>query len=174
MTKVLEVTTADNITSHPHSIAITAPDRVTFVKGTCPEETKWWFNVLAAFPKSKVRSLREWPAFFCRATNPPPTPPDWQAINQHVIGWCIFLIETDRYPFSPFCFVVRVRFSHHHHHHQCKCTPSSSAAGATQTERDLPRGTGDNDPASSETKHTQVEQEGDSGKCRLNGPEKNR
>uniref|UniRef100_A0A182IQB1 PH domain-containing protein n=1 Tax=Anopheles atroparvus TaxID=41427 RepID=A0A182IQB1_ANOAO len=58
MTKVLEVTTADNITSHPHSIAVTAPDRVTFVKGTCPEETKWWFNVLAAFPKSKGRHKR--------------------------------------------------------------------------------------------------------------------
>ncbi|XP_061509600.1 protein outspread isoform X7 [Anopheles gambiae] len=58
MTKVLEVTTADNITSHPHSIAITAPDRVTFVKGTCPEESKWWFNVLVAFPKSKGRHKR--------------------------------------------------------------------------------------------------------------------
>uniref|UniRef100_A0A182PLN8 PH domain-containing protein n=1 Tax=Anopheles epiroticus TaxID=199890 RepID=A0A182PLN8_9DIPT len=57
MTKVLEVTTADSITSHPHSIAITAPDRVTFVKGTCPEESKWWFNVLVAFPKSKVSSV---------------------------------------------------------------------------------------------------------------------
>uniref|UniRef100_A0A182F2E9 PH domain-containing protein n=1 Tax=Anopheles albimanus TaxID=7167 RepID=A0A182F2E9_ANOAL len=55
MTKVLEVSTADAITSHPHSIAITAPERVTFVKGTCPEETKWWYNVLVAFPKSKVR-----------------------------------------------------------------------------------------------------------------------
>lgn len=54
MTKVLEVTTAEDVTSHPHSIAITAPERVTFVKGTCPEETKWWFNVLSAFPKSKV------------------------------------------------------------------------------------------------------------------------
>ncbi|XP_052866162.1 protein outspread [Anopheles cruzii] len=58
MTKVLEVTTADNITSHPHSIAITAPERVTFVKGTCPDETKWWFNVLVAFPKSKGRHKR--------------------------------------------------------------------------------------------------------------------
>ncbi|XP_050076394.1 protein outspread isoform X2 [Anopheles maculipalpis] len=58
MTKVLEVTTADSITSHPHSIAITAPDRVTFVKGTCPEESKWWFNVLVAFPKSKGRHKR--------------------------------------------------------------------------------------------------------------------
>lgn len=58
MTKVLEVTTAEDVTSHPHSIAITAPERVTFVKGTCPEETKWWFNVLSAFPKSKGRHKR--------------------------------------------------------------------------------------------------------------------
>ncbi|ETN61985.1 hypothetical protein AND_006343 [Anopheles darlingi] len=58
MTKVLEVSTADAITSHPHSIAITAPERVTFVKGTCPEETKWWYNVLVAFPKSKGRHKR--------------------------------------------------------------------------------------------------------------------
>jgi hypothetical protein len=54
MTKVLEVTTAEDVTSHPNSIAITAPDRVTFVKGTCPEEAKWWLNILAAFPKQKV------------------------------------------------------------------------------------------------------------------------
>ncbi|XP_058455937.1 protein outspread isoform X2 [Malaya genurostris] len=58
MTKVLEVTTAEDVTSHPHSIAITAPERVTFVKGTCPEESKWWFNVLSAFPKSKGRHKR--------------------------------------------------------------------------------------------------------------------
>ncbi|XP_058820284.1 protein outspread isoform X2 [Topomyia yanbarensis] len=58
MTKVLEVTTAEDVTSHPHSIAITAPERITFVKGTCPEESKWWFNVLSAFPKSKGRHKR--------------------------------------------------------------------------------------------------------------------
>lgn len=54
MTKVLEVTTAEDVTSHINSLAITAPDRVTFVKGTCPEEAKWWLNILVAFPKTKV------------------------------------------------------------------------------------------------------------------------
>ncbi|KNC26373.1 Protein outspread, partial [Lucilia cuprina] len=58
MTKVLEVTTAEDVTGHTNSIAITAPDRVTFVKGTCPEESKWWLNTLAAFPKSKGRHKR--------------------------------------------------------------------------------------------------------------------
>lgn len=58
MTKVLEVTTAEDVTGHTNSIAITAPDRVTFVKGTCPEESKWWLNILAAFPKSKGRHKR--------------------------------------------------------------------------------------------------------------------
>ncbi|XP_075151234.1 myosin phosphatase Rho interacting protein outspread isoform X2 [Haematobia irritans] len=58
MTKVLEVTTAEDVTGHSNSIAITAPDRVTFVKGTCPEESKWWLNILIAFPKSKGRHKR--------------------------------------------------------------------------------------------------------------------
>ncbi|XP_013105703.2 uncharacterized protein LOC106085824 isoform X2 [Stomoxys calcitrans] len=58
MTKVLEVTTAEDITGHTNSIAITAPDRVTFVKGTCSEESKWWLNILIAFPKSKGRHKR--------------------------------------------------------------------------------------------------------------------
>ncbi|CAD7085941.1 unnamed protein product [Hermetia illucens] len=58
MTKVLEVSSAEMITGHSNSIAITAPDRVTFVKGTCPEEAKWWHNILSAFPKSKGRHKR--------------------------------------------------------------------------------------------------------------------
>ncbi|XP_073823745.1 myosin phosphatase Rho interacting protein outspread isoform X2 [Musca autumnalis] len=58
MTKVLEVTTAEDVTGHSNSIAITAPDRVTFVKGTCPEESKWWLNILVAFPKAKGRHKR--------------------------------------------------------------------------------------------------------------------
>jgi len=53
MSKVLEVSTAEDVTGHLNSIAITAPERVTFVKGTCPEEAKWWLNILAAFPKTK-------------------------------------------------------------------------------------------------------------------------
>uniref|UniRef100_A0A1A9W086 Protein outspread n=1 Tax=Glossina brevipalpis TaxID=37001 RepID=A0A1A9W086_9MUSC len=58
MTKVLEVTTAEDVTGHINSIAITGPDHVTFVKGTCSEESKWWLNILAAFPKSKGRHKR--------------------------------------------------------------------------------------------------------------------
>lgn len=54
MTKVLEVTSAEDVTGHLNSLAVTAPDRVTFVKGTCPEEAKWWLNILSAFPKTKV------------------------------------------------------------------------------------------------------------------------
>lgn len=57
MTKVLEVATAEDVTGHSNSLAITAPERVTFVKGTCPEETKWWLNILSAFPKSKVSNF---------------------------------------------------------------------------------------------------------------------
>ena len=58
MTEVIDVAEAEQITGHPHSVAITSPDRATFVKGTCPEESKWWFNVLATFPKSKIRHKR--------------------------------------------------------------------------------------------------------------------
>ncbi|XP_050741055.1 protein outspread isoform X1 [Drosophila biarmipes] len=58
MTKVLEVTSAVEVTGHPNSIAITAPERVTFVKGTSSEESQWWLNILAAFPKSKGRHKR--------------------------------------------------------------------------------------------------------------------
>ncbi|XP_052853600.1 protein outspread isoform X2 [Drosophila gunungcola] len=58
MTKVLEVTGAVEVTGHPNSIAITAPERVTFVKGTSSEESQWWLNILAAFPKSKGRHKR--------------------------------------------------------------------------------------------------------------------
>jgi hypothetical protein len=54
MSNVVDVSTADDITSHSHSIAISLPDRITFVKGTCSEEAKWWYNVLAAFPKAKA------------------------------------------------------------------------------------------------------------------------
>lgn len=57
MTKVLEVSTAEDVTGHLNSLAVTAPDRVTFVKGTCPEEAKWWLNILSAFPKTKVKFL---------------------------------------------------------------------------------------------------------------------
>mgnify|MGYP001199586030 CR=1 FL=1 len=37
MNKVMEVARADDVTGNPFSVAITAPDRVHFVKGTCKE-----------------------------------------------------------------------------------------------------------------------------------------
>lgn len=58
MTKVLEVSSAEEVTGHPNSIAITAQDRVTFVKGISPDESQWWLNILTAFPKSKGRHKR--------------------------------------------------------------------------------------------------------------------
>lgn len=54
MTSVLEVSEADSVTGHAHSLAITAPERVTFVKGTSREEARWWADVLAVYPRSKV------------------------------------------------------------------------------------------------------------------------
>ncbi|CAH2086041.1 unnamed protein product [Euphydryas editha] len=54
MTTVLEVSEADSVTGHPHSLAITAPERVTFVKGTCREEARWWSDVLSVYPRSKA------------------------------------------------------------------------------------------------------------------------
>lgn len=55
MTGVLEVHDADEVTGHPFSLAIAAPDRVTFVKGTCREEARWWSDVLSVFPRNKVK-----------------------------------------------------------------------------------------------------------------------
>ncbi|PNF35189.1 hypothetical protein B7P43_G07654 [Cryptotermes secundus] len=58
MNKVLEVTDGEEVTGHAYSLAITAPDRVHFVKGTCREECRWWGDVLAVFPRSKGRHKR--------------------------------------------------------------------------------------------------------------------
>ncbi|XP_047528318.1 protein outspread isoform X1 [Vanessa atalanta] len=58
MTTVLEVSEADSVTGHAHSLAITAPERVTFVKGTCREEARWWSDVLSVYPRSKGRHKR--------------------------------------------------------------------------------------------------------------------
>ncbi|KAK9310723.1 hypothetical protein QLX08_000040 [Tetragonisca angustula] len=55
MTRVLEVAAAEDITGHPYSLAITSPEGVTFVKGTCREETKWWADVLQVYARNKVR-----------------------------------------------------------------------------------------------------------------------
>ena len=51
MNKVMEVARADEITGNPYSVAITAPERVHFVKGTCKEESNWWLEVLQIFPR---------------------------------------------------------------------------------------------------------------------------
>ncbi|XP_062122740.1 protein outspread isoform X2 [Drosophila sulfurigaster albostrigata] len=58
MTKVMEVSSAEEVTGHTNSIAITAPERVTYVKGISSEESQWWLNILTAFPKSKGRHKR--------------------------------------------------------------------------------------------------------------------
>lgn len=58
MTKVLEVSSAEEVTGHTNSIAITAQDRVTFVKGISPDESQWWLNILTGFPKCKSRHKR--------------------------------------------------------------------------------------------------------------------
>ncbi|XP_075221096.1 myosin phosphatase Rho interacting protein outspread isoform X3 [Lycorma delicatula] len=58
MNKVLEVTEAEDITGNSYSLAITAPDNVHFVKGTCREEARWWAEVLSVFPRSKGRHKR--------------------------------------------------------------------------------------------------------------------
>ncbi|MPC79716.1 Protein outspread [Portunus trituberculatus] len=57
MNRVLEVSCAEEVTGNQFSLAITAPDRVTFIKATCKEEAKWWMDVLSVFPCTlKVRN----------------------------------------------------------------------------------------------------------------------
>ncbi|KAF4531391.1 hypothetical protein B566_EDAN009632, partial [Ephemera danica] len=58
MNAVLEVTPAEDVTGHAHSIALTAPDGVHFVKGTCREESRWWCDVLSVFLRTKGRHKR--------------------------------------------------------------------------------------------------------------------
>ncbi|XP_012265785.2 protein outspread isoform X2 [Athalia rosae] len=58
MTRVLEVAAAEDITGHAYSLAVTAPEGVTFVKGTCREETRWWADVLQVYPRNKGRHKR--------------------------------------------------------------------------------------------------------------------
>merc|ERR1719331_3704705 len=54
----MEVARADDVTGNPFSVAITAPDRVHFVKGTCKEESAWWLEVLQIFPRSSIKTGR--------------------------------------------------------------------------------------------------------------------
>ncbi|XP_076279051.1 myosin phosphatase Rho interacting protein outspread isoform X2 [Lasioglossum baleicum] len=58
MTRVLEVAAAEDITGHPYSLAVTSPEGVTFVKGTCREETRWWADVLQVYSRNKGRHKR--------------------------------------------------------------------------------------------------------------------
>ncbi|XP_047740079.1 uncharacterized protein LOC108667928 [Hyalella azteca] len=51
MNRVLEVSGAEDVTGNQFSLAITSPDRVTFVKGTSREESRWWQDVLSVFPR---------------------------------------------------------------------------------------------------------------------------
>ncbi|XP_064478633.1 protein outspread-like isoform X2 [Ornithodoros turicata] len=56
MNKVLEVASAEDVTGNQFSIAITAPEKVHFVKGTSRDESRWWFDVLSRFPGNMVRT----------------------------------------------------------------------------------------------------------------------
>ncbi|XP_017785989.1 PREDICTED: protein outspread isoform X2 [Nicrophorus vespilloides] len=56
MSQVLEVTGAEQITGHPHSLALTGPDRVTFVKAASREDARWWAELLAVFPRRHKRN----------------------------------------------------------------------------------------------------------------------
>ncbi|CAB3382729.1 Hypothetical predicted protein [Cloeon dipterum] len=58
MNCVLEVTPAEDITGHPHSIALTTPEGVHFVKGMGSEESRLWCDVLSVFIRSKPRHKR--------------------------------------------------------------------------------------------------------------------
>ncbi|XP_037069670.1 protein outspread-like [Pollicipes pollicipes] len=49
MSKVMEVADAEDVTGNSYSIALTAPDRVTFIKGTCRDESRWWIDALHVY-----------------------------------------------------------------------------------------------------------------------------
>lgn len=57
MTRVQEVAAAEDVTGHPYSLAITCAEGVSFIKGTCREETKWWADVLQVYSRNKVNLL---------------------------------------------------------------------------------------------------------------------
>lgn len=56
MSTVLEVTGAEQITGHPHSVALTSPDHVTFIKATNRDDARLWAEVLAVFPRRPKRN----------------------------------------------------------------------------------------------------------------------
>ena len=53
MNRVVEV--SKEVTGHPFSLALTAADRVHFLKGTSREESKWWFDILSMFPRTNMK-----------------------------------------------------------------------------------------------------------------------
>ncbi|XP_018320497.1 protein outspread isoform X2 [Agrilus planipennis] len=55
MCRVMEVTGAEQVTGHPHSLALTCPDRVTFIKAASREDARAWAELLAVFPRSHKR-----------------------------------------------------------------------------------------------------------------------
>lgn len=56
MCEVVEVTGAEELTGHPHSLALTSPGRVTFVKAASREEARWWAEILSMFPRRHKRN----------------------------------------------------------------------------------------------------------------------
>ncbi|XP_063700062.1 protein outspread-like [Culicoides brevitarsis] len=59
VTKVVDISSAESTTGHPFSLCISETDRRTFVKGTFPDETKWWFNELRNFMKTSKDRIRK-------------------------------------------------------------------------------------------------------------------
>ena len=55
MSKVLEVADAEDVTGNSFSVALTAPDRVTFIKGTCRDESRWWMDALDVYTTAMVK-----------------------------------------------------------------------------------------------------------------------
>lgn len=56
MCEVVEVTAAEELTGHPHSLALTSPGRVTFIKAASREEARWWAEILSMFPPRHKRN----------------------------------------------------------------------------------------------------------------------
>ena len=55
MSKVLEVADAEDVTGNSFSVALTAADRVTFIKGTCRDESRWWMDALDVYTTAMVK-----------------------------------------------------------------------------------------------------------------------
>lgn len=64
MNHVLEVADAEDITGNQFALAITAPEKVHFIKGTCRDESKWWFDILSRYPKNTIRGKHKRNATF--------------------------------------------------------------------------------------------------------------